>query len=73
MQKHVATFTKKNKEKNCEKGGGVTKISTWLIRGVIKMSTFVYEGGGGVKKVQKTVHVVCACPLIRYIIKKKNH
>ena len=22
MQKHVATFTKKNKEKNCEKGGG---------------------------------------------------
>ena len=27
------------------------------------MSTFVYEGGGGVKKVQKTVHVVCACPL----------
>ena len=27
------------------------------------MSTFVYEGGGGVKKVQKTVHVVCAWPL----------
>ena len=21
------------------------------------------RGGGGVKKVQKTVHVVCACPL----------
>ena len=30
------------------------------------MSTFVYEGGGGVKKVQKTVHVVCACPLTMY-------
>ena len=66
MQKHVATFTKKIRKKIVKKGGGVTKISTWLIRGVIKMSTFVYEGGGGGgKKVQKTVHVVCACPLIK--------
>ena len=28
---------------------------------LVKLST---KGGGGVKKVQKTVHMVCACPLI---------
>ena len=29
------------------------KMSTWLFRGVIKMSTFVHDGGGGVKFLKK--------------------
>ena len=52
MQKHVATFTKKIRKKLGNRGGG-TNISTWLIRGVIEMSTFVYEGGRGGQKSPK--------------------
>ena len=43
----------KNRKKFMKKGWGVTKISTWLFRGVIEMSTFVYEGGRGVQKSPK--------------------
>ena len=35
--------------------------------GVPKMSMFVHKGGGGVKKPQKTVHMVCRWPLGKYI------
>ena len=38
------------------------KMSTWLFRGVIKMSTFVHEGGRGGQIFEKIGHVVCACP-----------
>ena len=38
------------------------KMSTWLFRGVIKMSTFVHDGGRGGQIFEKTGHVVCVHP-----------
>ena len=47
--------------------------STWKGRGVPKMSMFVHKGGGGVKKTQKTVHMVCRWPLMENIQKYGNN
>ena len=40
------------------KKGGVLQKSTWFLGGVIQKSTMVHKGGGGVKNVQKSVHMV---------------
>ena len=42
------------------KGGGGLKISK---NGPRRRCKLVHVGGRGVKKVPKTVHAVCACPL----------
>ena len=39
-------------------GGGVSQKSTWFLGGVVQKSTMVHKGGGGVKKFQKSVHMV---------------
>ena len=38
-------------------GGGLAKVHM-VFRGVIQKSTMVHKGGGGVKYVQKSVHMV---------------
>ena len=41
-----------------KKMGGVSQKSTWFLGGVVQKSTMVHKGGGGVKKFQKSVHMV---------------
>ena len=66
MLKHVTTF-RKNRKKIMKKGGEVQKYPRGYLGGSSKCPRLSMRGGGGVKKVQKTVHMVCACPLTGYL------
>ena len=48
-------------------GGGLSNVYV-VFRGIIKISTFIYMGGGGVKKGRNLVYVEKVCPHTMFIV-----
>ena len=63
MTKIAQKFAKNRKKLLSLEGGGVLQNSTWFSRGVGQKTMSVHKGGGGVKNVQNSVHMVYGCPL----------
>ena len=59
----IAQKFAKNRKKLLSLEGGVLQNSTWFSRGVGQKTMSVHKGGGGVKNVQNSVHMVYGCPL----------
>ena len=57
MSINYVTSTDNGVKKLLKRGGGLPKVHM-VFRGVIQKSTMVHKGGGGVKNVQKSVHMV---------------